>query len=60
MLFRSHPLETRDVGFFARDALPQPLAGAHRWADLAFRAIDGEVFPADFDPPRTPVWRDRD
>ena len=57
---RGHPLETRDVGFFARDALPQPLAGAHRWADLAFRAIDGEVFPADFDPPRTPVWRDRD
>jgi len=52
-----HPLETRQVGFFARDRLPQPLAGHHRWADLAFRAIDGEVFPADFDAPRSPPWR---
>ena len=39
---KGHPLETSAVGFFARDALPQPLAGAHRWLDLAFRAIDGE------------------
>ncbi len=53
-----HPLETRQVGFFARDRLPQPLAGQHRWADLAFRAIDGEAFPADYDAPRTPPWRD--
>jgi ADP-ribose pyrophosphatase YjhB (NUDIX family) len=53
-----HPLETRQVGFFARDALPQPLAGQHRWADLAFRAIDGEIFSSDFDPPRTPPWRE--
>jgi len=35
---KGHPLETSAVGFFARDALPQPLAGAHRWLDLAFRA----------------------
>jgi len=55
---RGHPLETRAVGFFARDALPQPLAGAHRWGELAFRAIDGEQFPADFDWPRTPPWRE--
>jgi len=55
---RGHPLETRAVGFFARDALPQPLAGLHRWGELAFRAIDGEQFPADFDAPRTPPWRD--
>jgi ADP-ribose pyrophosphatase YjhB (NUDIX family) len=54
---KGHPLETRQVGFFSRDALPQPLAGQHRWADLAFRAIDGEIFPSDFDPPRTPPWR---
>jgi len=54
---RGHPLETRDVGFYPRHALPQPLAGAHRWVDLAFRAIDGEVFPCDFDLPRTPPWR---
>jgi ADP-ribose pyrophosphatase YjhB (NUDIX family) len=53
-----HPLETRQVGFFPRDGLPQPLAGQHRWADLAFRAIDGEVFPADYDAPRTPPWRE--
>src|SRR3954467_4115230 len=29
---RGPPLETRQVGFYARDKLPQPLAGAHRWA----------------------------
>jgi ADP-ribose pyrophosphatase YjhB (NUDIX family) len=55
---RGHPLETRAVGFFPRDALPQPLAGVQRWGQLAFRAIDGERFPADFDAPRTPPWRD--
>jgi ADP-ribose pyrophosphatase YjhB (NUDIX family) len=55
---RGHPLETRAVGFFPRDALPQPLAGYHRWGELAFRAIDGERFPADFDLPRSPPWRD--
>jgi ADP-ribose pyrophosphatase YjhB (NUDIX family) len=54
---RGHPLETSAVGFFARDALPQPLAGAHRWADLAFAAIDGDPLPAWYDPPRTPPWR---
>jgi ADP-ribose pyrophosphatase YjhB (NUDIX family) len=52
-----HPLETRQVGFFPRDRLPQPLANQQRWADLAFRAIDGERFPSDFDAPRTPPWR---
>ncbi len=54
---RGHPLETRAVGFFPRDGLPQPIAGIHRWGELAFRAIDGETFPADFDLPRTPPWR---
>ena len=54
---RGHPLETRAVGFYPRDALPQPVAGIHRWGELAFRAIDGETFPADFDLPRTPPWR---
>ncbi|HEY7136608.1 MAG TPA: NUDIX hydrolase N-terminal domain-containing protein [Acidimicrobiia bacterium] len=52
-----HPLETRAVGFFARDALPWPLAGGERWVDLAFAAINGEERAADFDPPRTPPWR---
>jgi hypothetical protein len=53
-----HPLETRDVGFFARDALPWPLAGGARWVDTAFAAINGEQRPVDFDLPRTPPWRD--
>ena len=52
-----HPLETRAVGFFARDALPQPLAGAHRWVDIAFAAVDGRHDHCDFDAPRTPPWR---
>jgi ADP-ribose pyrophosphatase YjhB (NUDIX family) len=54
---KGHPLETSAVGFFARDALPQPLAGAHRWLDIAFRAIDGEDFPAWYDEPRDSPWR---
>ncbi len=54
---KGHPLETSAVGFFGRDNLPQPLAGAHRWLDLAFRAIDGESFPAWYDAPRNPPWR---
>ena len=55
---RGHPLETRAVGFYARDALPQPVAGLHRWGELAFRAIDGDSQSADFDLPRTPPWRE--
>jgi 8-oxo-dGTP pyrophosphatase MutT (NUDIX family) len=54
---RGHPLETSEVGFYPRDALPQPLAGAHRWVDLAFAAIDGEQRPCSFDAPRVPPWR---
>ncbi|MGQ0826585.1 MAG: NUDIX hydrolase N-terminal domain-containing protein [Actinomycetota bacterium] len=55
---RGHPLETSAVGFFARDALPEPLAGAHRWVDLAFAAINGTPQPTWYDPPRIPPWRD--
>jgi ADP-ribose pyrophosphatase YjhB (NUDIX family) len=54
---RGHPLETSAVGFFPRDGLPWPLAGVQRWGELAFAAIDGEVRPCDFDPPRIPPWR---
>jgi 8-oxo-dGTP pyrophosphatase MutT (NUDIX family) len=54
---RGHPLETRAVGFFARDRLPFPVAGIQRWGDLAFAAIDGEQRVCDFDPPRMPPWR---
>jgi ADP-ribose pyrophosphatase YjhB (NUDIX family) len=54
----AHPLECADVGFFAEDALPSPIAGASRWAGPAFAAIRGEHADALFDPPRTPTWRD--
>src|SRR3954467_147941 len=54
---RGHPLETSAVGFFARDALPQPLAGAHRWLAIASRAIGGDEQPAWYDEPRAPTWR---
>ena len=37
-----HPLETRDVGWFTRDTLPQPLVGSERWGEHVFAAINGE------------------
>lgn len=52
-----HPLETADVGWFARDALPEATAGAAWWAPMAFRAIDGETSAATFDPVRDDIWR---
>ncbi len=54
---KGHPLETRTVGFYPRDALPMPLAGANRWVELAFDAIDGVDRPCFYDLPRTPAWR---
>ena len=51
-----HPLETRAVGWFGRDELPEPLGSSDRWVDLAFRAIDGHDIEPHFDPPRTPPW----
>ena len=57
---QAHPLECRDVGWFASDALPSPLAGGaqgERWVGQAFRAIRGEPLEALFDPPRQPPWR---
>jgi ADP-ribose pyrophosphatase YjhB (NUDIX family) len=36
---RPHPLETRAVGFFSRERLPEPLIGRNRWVDLAFAAL---------------------
>lgn len=54
---KGHPLETSAVGFFSREHLPQPLAGAHRWVEFAFAAINGEERPCSFDHPRTPPWR---
>jgi ADP-ribose pyrophosphatase YjhB (NUDIX family) len=54
---RPHPLEAQNVGWFAEDALPEPLAGAGRWQQLAFRAIRGESFDVVFDSPRPSTWR---
>jgi ADP-ribose pyrophosphatase YjhB (NUDIX family) len=57
---RRHPLECKDVGWFAEDALPTPLAGASRWSVPAFQAIRGEVVDVVFDRPRQPPWRSHD
>ena len=54
----AHPLECADVGWFAEDALPSPLAGAERWQRTAFAAIRGEPVEVLFDQPRTPTWRE--
>ena len=51
-----HPLETSGCGWFTRDGLPEPTAGADRWGDEAFRAIDGEMLETSFDFPRQPPW----
>ena len=56
----AHPLETRDVGFFPEDGLPQPMAGVELWGDHAFAAIRGEERPFLFDPPRRRPWRAHD
>jgi ADP-ribose pyrophosphatase YjhB (NUDIX family) len=52
----AHPLETRDVGWFARDAMPEPLAGANQWLAHANRAIDGEDVGVLYDEPRQRPW----
>ena len=52
-----HELETTDVGFFAEDSLPSPLAGFDHWGDLVFRAIRGEQTEVWFDEPRDETWR---
>jgi ADP-ribose pyrophosphatase YjhB (NUDIX family) len=54
----AHPLECRDAGWFAEDALPSPLAGFERWGTGAFAAIRGEPVEVLFDSVRDPVWRD--
>jgi ADP-ribose pyrophosphatase YjhB (NUDIX family) len=55
---RRHELECADVGWFAEDALPTPLAGADRWAPSAFAAIRGEPVDVIFDRPRASIWRE--
>ena len=53
----AHPLETSDVGWFAQDALPEPLAGYDQWGELAFDALAGRERPVWFDEPRDPPWK---
>jgi ADP-ribose pyrophosphatase YjhB (NUDIX family) len=53
---RAHPLEVRDVGWFAESELPEPLAGARLWQRQAFAAIRGESVEVLFDTPRQPTW----
>ncbi len=53
---KPHPLEVTDVGFFAEDELPAPIASADRWAAHAFAAIRGEPVDVVFDAPRRPPW----
>jgi ADP-ribose pyrophosphatase YjhB (NUDIX family) len=55
---KAHPLEVRDVGWFAEDSLPSPLAGRERWGPPAFAALRGEAVEVAFDAPREPVWRE--
>jgi ADP-ribose pyrophosphatase YjhB (NUDIX family) len=52
----AHPLETRGVGWFPEDDLPQPVAGIGQWGDHAFRAIRGERVPVLYDEPRERPW----
>lgn len=52
----AHPQECRDVGWFAEDAMPEPLAAREQWPTI-FRALRGEVVEVFFDSPRDPVWQ---
>ena len=52
-----HPLECRDAGWFAEDALPDRIISFERWGPQAFAAIRGEPVDVVFDAPREPVWR---
>lgn len=54
---QAHPLETSDVGWFAEDELPEPLASADQWREHAFAAIRGEHVDVLYDEPREPPWR---
>jgi ADP-ribose pyrophosphatase YjhB (NUDIX family) len=53
----AHPLECADVGWFAEDDLPAPLAGTGAWRDWVFRALRGDPVDVYFDMPRVPNWR---
>lgn len=52
-----HPLECADVGWFARDALPEPLAGVDSWGERVFDALEGRTGDVFFEKPRSNPWR---
>ena len=51
-----HPMECRDVGFFAEGDLPEHTILADEWAAESFAAIRGEPVEGRFDAPRDPPW----
>jgi ADP-ribose pyrophosphatase YjhB (NUDIX family) len=53
----AHPLECSDVGWFALDKLPYPLAGAERWGKHVFAALRGDPVEVLYDSVRSPIWR---
>ena len=52
-----HPLEVRDVGFFAEGCLPEDTILPEAWAAESFAAIRGEPVEVRFDLPREPPWQ---
>ncbi len=54
---QAHPLECADVGWFALDQLPFPLAGAERWGAHVFAALRGDPIEVLYDSVRSPIWR---
>jgi ADP-ribose pyrophosphatase YjhB (NUDIX family) len=53
---QAHPLETRDVGWFGHDDLPELTAGVSQWGPHVFAAIRGEDVGVLYDEPRAQPW----
>jgi ADP-ribose pyrophosphatase YjhB (NUDIX family) len=55
-----HPLECRDVGFFAEGEMPEDMILPDEWIAESFAAIRGEALEVRFDAPRDPPWAGAD